>query len=792
VTTSRPTVSRLRIAGLGWLLLGLASIIFTPPLQAQNRPVIKQIVITNVGPTSVGETLVRANIRSKEGEEYNPNVINDDIRNLYATGYFANVQVAEDRSLDGVTLIYVLEPKLKISDIQFVGNKKYSDKKLRKKLTSKVGEPLNELKLFNDERAIMELYQKAGYPDTKVEYRPLANERLGTATVTFQITEAPKVQIKDVIFDGARAFSQRKLRKVLKTRRHWMFSWITQSGTLKKDQLEEDKDRLAQFYRDAGYIDFELKDIKYDYVTARKLILHFIVSEGRQYKVGAIDFKGFTLFNTNEVLKVLKMKVGETFTLKDLNRDEDAIRDLYGAKGYIDARVQARRRPNTRTGTMDLTYEVDERDKSYVEKIEIKGNIKTKDRVIRRELAVSPGEVFDITKVKLSRHRLEGLDYFERVDPQPEPTDVPDRRNLLISVVEKSTGHFNVGAGFSSVDSLLGFVEITQGNFDLFHPPWFMGGGQKVRLRVQLGTRRQDYLLTFIEPWFLGKKLQFSLDLYHRELNYVSSEYDQTQTGARVGLTKALGSDFLIGGVSYTFENIGIKNVADDASQLIKDEEGDRLVSKIGASLAYDTRNSVLQPDQGYRVELRGELAGGPLGAETDFYKAELRTSRYFHGLFKGHILEFLGRGGYVDSYGSSDRVPIFDRWFLGGIDSLRGYRYREVGPVDQTDEPVGGNYYWYGSAEYSIPIIDRLRFAVFYDIGMAYAKETGIIPGKNGGFTDVRNLGIYNDNFGFGVRLNLPIGPLRLDYGIPITAEKGVNDSSGRFQFSAGWNRDF
>ena len=521
------------------LLLGLALSCLASGLQAQvaaPAPVtVLKIVVTNVGPQTVSISLTKANIRVKEGDAYNRSSIDDDVRNLYATGYFLNIRVAEERSLEGVNLIYVLQGKPKLTDIVLVGNKKLSTSKLKKKLTSKIGEPLDERKLFADVQEIKKLYQKKGYPQTTVEYKLNVEERFGRGTATIEINESPKVKIDDVVFDGASAFTQKKLRKALKTRRHWWLSWITLSGTLKDEQLEDDKEKLAEFYSDAGYIDFELKEVKYEYLTEKKLVLRFVISEGRRYKVGAVQFKGLNLFSTPEVGKKLKMNVDSIFTPKGLTKDIEAIQDIYGAKGYIDARVIARKAPNTQTGTMDLVYELDEGDKSFIEKVEIKGNVKTKDRVIRRELAVSPGEVFDSVKVKLSKLRLEGLTYFERVDTQPEPTDVPDRKNLVIAVTEKNTGNFTIGAGFSSVDSILGFVEVSQSNFDLFNPPWFMGAGQKMRLRVSIGDLRRDYSVSFIEPWFLGKKLQFSTDLYHLEKDYVSLNdyYNERRTGAR-------------------------------------------------------------------------------------------------------------------------------------------------------------------------------------------------------------------------------------------------------------------
>ncbi len=757
---------------------------FAPSLFAQAH--ITKIAITNIGPQTVSESLVRANIRVKEGDIYSPPAIDEDVRNLYATGYFYNIRVAEDRAADGVALTYVLQGKPKLTEINFKGNKKFGSAKLRKKLSSKVGDPLDEHKLFADSQEIKKLYQKSGYTQTEVRYVPSIDERSGRGSVTFEVTETPKVRIKDVYFEGAHAFSQRKLRHVVKTRRRWFMSWLTGSGVLKDEQLDEDKEKLADFYRDAGYIDFELKDIRFVYETPRKLRMNWVINEGTLYRVGAIDFKGITLFPTNEVREKFKMKVGDTFTPKGLSKDIEAVQDFYGSRGYIDAQIVARKKPNVDTGTMDLLFEVDEGNKSYIEKIEIKGNTKTKDRVIRRELAVAPGEVFDMVKVKLSKQRLEGTQFFDRVDTQAEPTDVPDRKNLVVGVNERNTGNIALGAGFSSVDSILGFVELTQGNFDLFNPPWFMGGGQKFRLRAQVGARRQDYELSFIEPWFLGRKLAFSTDLYHRELRYLSRHdlYDERRTGARFGLTRALGSDFLIGGVSYTIEKIGIFNVPTNAPPAIQEEEGDRLVSKVGASLAFDTRNSVQLPDRGQRTELRGEVAGSYLGGDTDFYKLELTSHWFFKGFFEGHVFEVAGGIGVVDSYADSDRVPLFDRWFLGGINSLRGYRFRDVGPKQQ-DEPIGGGTYWLGSVEYSVPIIERLRFALFYDIGMVYEDAFSLSQGS-------QNTGTYNDNWGLGLRLNIPyLGPLRLDYGIPIKADP-ANGSSGRFQFSVGYQRPF
>ena len=329
------------------------------------------------------------------------------------------------------------------------------------------------------------MYQKSGYPLTQVKYVLNIDENSGRGTATFEITESPKVKIIEVDFVGAKAYPQKKLRKVIKTRKHWMFSWITSSGVLKDEQFEEDQEKLKDYYRDHGYIDFEIKNVEYLNPTPRTLIIRLNVYEGVQYKVGSVKFTGNKLFSTAEIARGLQslhsargakgklgtngltMDVGGIFTPKGLTADIEAVEDFYGAKGYIDVSSSTRnlnvqRIPNTETGTMDLEFKLDEGQKSYIERIDIRGNTKTKDRVIRRELAVSPGEVFDMVRVKVSKQRLEGLQYFEKVDARPEPTDVPNRKDLVVGVDEKNTGNLSLGAGFSSVDAIVGFVELSQ------------------------------------------------------------------------------------------------------------------------------------------------------------------------------------------------------------------------------------------------------------------------------------------------------------------------------------------
>ena len=819
------------------LLLGCAPSAWSQTLAVK----VDRVDIQYIGPTNVSEQFIRSNIRLKAGDLYRPNGSQtaDDIHSLFDTGQFANVRVSVDQADDGgVVVTYIVQARLRMTDIKIAGNKKLSASKIRKKITVKAGDPLIEEKLFTDAQEIQKLYEKYGYPGTQVKYEIDSTDiAAGRASVTFQIAEAQKIKVTKVEFVGATAFPQRELRKQIKTREHWMFSWLTGSGVFKEGQFEDDEDALTAFYRSRGYLDFEITKTNFMNPSPNTMVLQFYVYEGKQYKVGSVKFAGNKIFDDAAIRAGLKtvhdfqhskaklgpdnlpMDAGGTFTPDGLQQDISALKDFYGSKGYVDyvnpqtpPLVLVNQIPNVDTGTMDLEFHLNEGQKSDVEQINIRGNIKTKDKVIRRELAISPGEVLDMVRVKISQQRLEGLDYFSKVNMEPEPTDPPiaGRKNLDVDVEEKDTGKFTLGAGFSSVDSVVGFAEITQGNFDLFHPPYFTGGGQKLRLFIQLGTQRQDYELSFIEPWFMNHKLSLGVDLYRHQLDFESPNniFNETRTGARLSLTRALGSDFLIGSVSYAIEDVGISlnsgwhdftegfnpgpppsftvnqpNVPD----AILNQTGDHLFHRFGASLAYDTRNSSKLPNHGQRSELDPELDIG----DTTYFKVEAKTAWYFPGFFTGHVLEALGRAGVANSLSGGD-VPFYDRYYLGGLYSLRGFKYRNVGPRDpmfgvnpnMADEPIGGDSYWFGSLEYSIPILEKdngpsLRFALFYDVGAVGAGSYSFS-------------GNFDDDYGAGIRLDIPhLGPLRFDYGIPISHDK-FNGTAGKFQFGVGYTRQF
>jgi len=882
------------LCALGQALPAVLLLLLNSPVlgQVPRSLPVKKITLQHIGQPAASDALIRANIRLKQGDTYSRKASDDDIHNLRNTGFFENVYVTEKQVAGGFEITYTLVGKPVVTEILFEGNsggRKFRESKLRKKIRSRTGETLSRPRIFADTRALLKEYQKGGYQQATVDYEVRHDEALGQATVVFQIEPGPKVKIDDIVFANALAFSQRELRKVLKTRRKWFMSWLTGSGKFETDQWEEDLERLTQFYQDEGYIDFEVREIDFSDPSDGGMVIRLDLYEGYRYQVGSVAFEGNTLFTDERIrrgVQVLERPVipymleGAIFTPTGLNEDRDAIRDFYEAYGYLDTIVRTTRVPNTDQGTIDLVYTIQEGELSYVEKVEIRGNTRTKDKVIRRELAISPGEVFDMVRVELSKRRLEGTGLFEAVDTQVEKIpELPNRRNLIIGVEEGRTGHFLMGFGYSSFESIFAQVGFVQGNFDLFNPPFFTGGGQKFRLQITAGSRRKDYQITFEEPWLFDQKKRLSVDLYHREIQYLSRYFEQQQTGTRLGYSQRILNDRVTAGVNYTIESIGIHDRSYFADMLSEHDmlinglakgypdslsanpfdwtydtariqEGElselnhnRLVSQLGLFLEYGTLNSAILPSRGHLTRFKTEIAGGPFGGDTEMYRLEVETFHYYPGFAENHILEVVGQLGVVDTFGDSRRVPYFDRFFLGGSYSLRGYDYRDIGPRMQTwktdmvddqfgywvneeskdgkrlgqkfvpvkrggysDNPfhkipgitptdgkrwtpvitdgfetLGGGSYWFGSLEYSIPIINQLRVAFFYDIGMVdedpYEFE----------FSN------YADNWGIGLRLNVPmLGPLRLDYGIPITQPDYIRGGGGEFHFGVRHSRAF
>lgn len=744
------------------------------------QPVVGEIEIRFIELQNVTREVVRSNMQTREGEPYDEGLIDSDIRSLYRTGLFEYIEVKRDFVPPAtVNLTFELRPKFRIGSVEFEGNDAIRTRRLVRETTVRRNAALDERLVRLDAEALHQFYQSRGFSQAVVTYDIERDPETGMGDVAFKIEEGPRIRITGVSFAGNDSLSDRSLRRVMDTGRWHFFSWLTGSGRFKDDVFEDDLDKLRDFYREEGFLDVEIfeEEVVFEYPEENQMEIVVGIREGRRYHVGQVSIDGNELYGESELRGVLELGSGDVFVPSKFDGDIERLRNYYGQDGYLDTQVRGNRRPNVETGNIDIHYDIVEGSKHFVESIQIEGNTKTKSVVIIRELGLGPGDVFNTVRMQSSQRRLQNTRFFDEVTLTPAATNIPDRRDLRINVREGRTGSVTFGLGFSSLERAIVFGEYTESNFDLFsYRSRFQGAGQKFRFRVQLGSRSNEMLLAFEEPWLFQRELALGFQLYRAETRYLASTYNELRTGFEVYLRKRL-FELVEGRLSYGFEVVDIFDVdVNRAPQVIQDEAGERTVSKLGLSLQRDTRDSLLLTTRGNRVELLTELAGGPMQGQTDYYRVETRGAQFFP-VFEGQtqVLSLIGRIGTVVPHSGAENVPFFDRYFLGGPYTMRGFDFRDVGPVDQaTGERIGGQSYGFFSAEYALTIVNPVRFAVFYDWGYVNPGTWSFNPSD------------YNDNWGIGLRIMVMGAPMRIDYGIPITTDE-LNDRGGRFSFSFG-----
>jgi outer membrane protein insertion porin family len=741
------------------------------PQAAPGPPIIRSIDVQYTGPATISRERILAQMRTKVGQPYSNEIVQEDIKALYKTGYIRNVRIFAQPEGNGVKVIVAVQTRAIIREIEITGAQHLKAQRLRKEIKVKLNQAVDEQQLEESRQKIIEIYQGRGFNDVSVEFRidPI-DEKRGTARVVFTVNEGAKGAISQIRFEGNAHFSQRALRKQMKTRGRTLIYFMDKTGRLDEVQLEQDLDKIREFYRDHGYIDVEIKEVRKERTAKGPMIITIVIAEGPQYHVHKLTISGYQAAKEERIRKLLKMKEGSVYSPKQLRDDAKAVADAYGSAGYVDLVITPEGTP-AGPALIDVHYNIEEGVRSFVNRINIEGNTRTKDKVIRREVLVAPGDVFNTVRVDITKKRLENLGYFAKVETYPEDTDIPGRKDLTILVQEKRTGSLSFGGGFSTVDKLVGFAELTQGNFDLLNWPSFTGGGQKFRLRLQYGTERKDFILAITEPYFLDRRLSLSGQAFYTEANYLSSFYDQRNYGFLFELRKPINA-YTYGTLGYTLQDVDIFNVASSAPEFIQSQKGSFVESKIFSSVVFDSRDNPLLSRRGQRISFSPFISGGFLGGDVQIYGLDLEGSQYFH-LPKDLILLINGEIATVDQWGSGSEVPIFERLFLGGSNNLRGFPYREVGPK-QDGEPTGGQSMWRTTLEVTFPIIEKARGAVFYDMGFVNSSAWSF--GFNNTASDV----------GIGLRLDLPIGPLRLDYGYPVMRD-GYN-GGGHFNFNVGY----
>lgn len=797
-------------------MLAAASLPAAALAQAQAEPEaapIEEINVTIEGPKSVAKDAVLSHIQLRKGDKFSQTALDQSIRSLYSTGQYDLITAKKSININNKMIVdFHVTPKFRISQIAFNGNKTYKASKLQGEIDSYAGSVLDEVKIKRDADKIRDFYVKKGYALAKVSHTIERNAEAGKGAVIFNIDEGADIQIQNIRFVGdpsaERSYgfwgrfykklfgrdkkdvvSSMKLQSEMKTDT-WIpiISYLTDNGRFKEEEFKADLETLRKFYRNHGYLDVEIDEnkVKFEFPDADNpgdMDIVIDVRPNKQYRIGATTFKNNKLFDSKklaEFVDYFDLTEGNVFSPERVDKMTDAIKTYYGEYGYIDTIVRALRRPNFKTGNIDLIVDIVESEKFYLESISIQGNTKTKSEVIIRELALAPGEIFDLARMKQSENRLKETRFFDEVNLSPQASNIPNRRDMRIVVKEARTGNITFGAGFSTVESLIGTVELTQGNFDYKNPDsMFQGAGQKFRLRGSLGLKSSQILLNFEEPWVFNRNLAYGFELYRTQSDYYSDHYSESRLGMQHYLRKRI-YELIEAKLAYKIENVDIYNVNDS---LVKDgvmvpsrgDIGNRSLSQVSLSFLRDTRDSYLVPTRGTRLELVQDVAGGPFFGETDLYRIEARAGWWTPTFeFGSQVLSIVGRAGTVMGTDGGD-VPYFEKYFLGGGYNLRGFKYRRVGKLGATtSEPFGGNSFGFASAEYSIEVFNPVRFAVFYDIGFLNTNDWDFNPSD------------YNSDAGIGLRIILMGAPMRIDLGHPITAGPRNNDGL-QFNFSFG-----
>lgn len=740
---------------------------------AANR-IVREIEIRFRGTGMVDRARVLSLMRLKVGEPWTQEKEEDDLQAFVKSGTLINPTIDTVESGGGLKVIVTAEARQAMGELIFQGNTVFSSDRLREELPFRAGEMVDESDLSAAKTKILEMYKKKGYPDAIVTYDFSAATQSGFSRVTIIIDEGGRGVIHSVQFDGNTVFSSRRLRGVVESdNRNWIL--FLSKRKLDREKVEKDMVAVQNLYGDHGYFDARVTGV--DSVPTAKgdrvdLVFHIV--EGPQYTTANVGIEGNKLFDNATLLPVFQLEAGTTFSLAGMKADIETIQEFYGSHGYAEAHVTPRIQ-KLQGNQLNVTYSITEGGQFKVGKINIQGNVDTRQEVIRRELAIEPGQDYNTIKIRRSLQRVRNLDYFEDqggVDFMPVSSELgPGYKDLNITVREKKTGSLQFGAGFSSTDSLVGMIEVTQRNFDITNWPSFTGGGQRFRMTLRAGTERKDFLLSFTEPYFMDQRLSLGFELFWTEKTYLSDLYDQRDTGGTINLRRPIGENTDLR-LSYTLQQVEIYDVEPTAPQLIKDEVGEFLQSRITAAVVFDNRDNIQLPTRGHKLSLEASISGEVLGGDVDDYIITLSGQKHWKMPWNT-VFSVEGAISVVDALGGDD-VPIFERRFLGGATNLRGWDYREVGPlVPGTNEPYGGGTSAFLTAEYNFPIVKKVRGVVFADAGFVNAESW-----------DFSSSGLAADA-GIGLRFRLPVlGPIKLDYGVPFKDGDSV-DSNGQFHFS-------
>ena len=810
-----------------WLRAACFALALSPLVgAAQTAPAPKDALVRSIKVkkegTGVSEQFVLGFVALREGQPYSKDAVANTVRSLYATGRFnqASVEPTIDPTTGAVDIIVTVVARPILKGIEYVGGDGLVGKTGWFGGTEiedvKIGEPLDEAQLRRSEIKLQNELRKK-HPFARVTHQ--LRDVPGGKFAAIIVDEGSELKVDNFRFEGATSFERYDLWSAaeLKTSeyRWYKWSWLVGGGRLDPEQYRADCKKLREYYRSKGYLDVEVEDADPEKVCEVKDVkdgagwidVVFKIKEGRKYTIGAIAFDGNRLGSTDPLYataalqKVVaepslrrgahpaefdKIATGEAFAVPAIEAASEKLREYYGQMGYINSSVQVFRQPNLTTGAIDVKFQIEEGQRHTVRAVEIQGNTKTRSTVIARELALGPGEVFDLARTRVSEARLRNTQFFEEVRVTAVPTSIPGQSDLRVTVKEGPTGQVSFGAGYSTVEGLVGFVEYAESNFDFSNSEgWYRGDGQKFRVRLSVGSLTNSFEHSFEEPALWERDLAVGYSIERRYAGYASANYSVLSEGISLYARRRIFSN-IEGRIGYNLRRMSVDNVTVDAPAdvLTEGNAGARVISSISASLTYDTRDEYNFPTKGSRISLTEELAGNGLGGDIKYLKSELRTGRWFLvSPTAEQTIGVIGRVGLLT--GSGGYLPFYERFYLGGAYDMRGFGYNDVGAYNTYDtangnQPMGGMTYGFFSAEYTIKAADNLRFAAFYDYGIVNRSETDFSVSE------------ANSDYGLGMRILLGGAVMRLDFGFPLQTTKApggadINAGGMKFNFSFG-----
>lgn len=698
----------------------------------------------------------------KQGSEFDLEEIDKSIRSLYQTGLFLNVSADLEIEDSMVVLVYNVSEKPFINKIYFEGNDEISEDSLREKLTINEGEVFDKAKIESTIKELRAKYQDENFFNVKITY-DIEERENNSVDLIFSIDEGKEAKVYRIEILGNEFYSDKKIKKTMETDEKGFFSWLTGSGKLVSDEIALDRERIRALYLNSGFMRVQVSEPEIVYNEDKtRITLKIRIVEGERYKVDSVNIKGNVHIDEETLLNRVTLKKGEYFSSEKFQKDIETLTESFTAIGYAFANIEPETSVDDEKHIVNITYHVDENMLYRIERIEISGNEKTRDRVIRRELEIAEGDVYSSVKIKRSKQNVQYLNYFEEVTLTEEP--LPDNKmNLRLNVKEKPTGTFSIGAGYSTLDGFVGTLQIQKDNL--------FGLGYSLNLKGEFSSKRTDYTLSFTNKWLFDRPITFGFDLYNLERSYY--DYTKKSQGGALRLGHPIVGRKLYMYYRFAYEMEDIYDIDDDASDYVKEQEGKTTVISFTPSIVYNTTNHPLTPSKGNKSKYYIKYAGGVLGGDNNYAKTGFESSQFFP-LFWKFVGMVHGEIGYLKSLDDKP-LPIDERFRLGGMYSVRGFKYGDISPKDENGYDYGGDKYVLFNVEVTFPISEsaNLMGVVFYDTGQVYDNGEAYFS------YDLRK------SAGFGFRWYSPIGPLRLEYGKKLDKKEG--ESSDRWDFSIG-----